>query len=335
MISILRRIGNTEMECSPLGLGLWSVVTPEWGADVSKAEEVVRYALKSGITLFDTADLYAQGKAEELLGRTLSTKRGEVIIITKIGYNFYEGGSGSRQDFSPKYLEFALKKSLHRLRTDYIDVLMLHNPRINVITSEEVLQFMTSLKRDGIVRAIGIALGPTLGWREEGLEAVRRGYEAIEHIYNLIERWPGEEILEHPEVGNIVRVPHASDVLDEERWPLRTDPLLHRSLKSPDWIQKASAASLELKSFAEKKGMKLYELAIKFILSNPSVSSVIPNIISPHDVQRFVKALDKPDLNIDDLNELNLIYENRLKLLNRESILETSKYLSRKDSLRN
>jgi len=73
---------------------------------------------------------------------------------------------------------------------------------------------------------------------------------------------------------------------------------------------------LELKSFAEKKGMKLYELAIKFILSNPSVSSVIPNIISPHDVQRFVKALDKPDLNIDDLNELNLIYENRLKLLN-------------------
>jgi len=131
---------------------------------------------------------------------------------------------------------------------------MLHNPRINVITSEEVLQFMTSLKRDGIVRAIGIALGPTLGWREEGLEAVRRGYEAIEHIYNLIERWPGEEILEYPEVGNIVRVPHASDVLDEERWPLRTDPLLHRSLKSPRLDTESFSRQLGAQVIRREKG---------------------------------------------------------------------------------
>ncbi len=321
-----RRVGYTDIQVSEIGLGIWSIITDWWGADVNKAEEILRKSYEMGINFFDTADVYGEGKGEEIIGNVLSTKRDRIVILTKIGYDFYhkEGGK-MKQKFDIPYLEFALKKSLERLNTDYIDILMIHNPKMTIIKNQEILSFLRSLKKDGIVRMIGVALGPTLGWGEEGLEAIKNGYESLEYIYNIIEQNPGNDFLKF-NIGHFIRVPHASDVLDEDKWPIFEDPKLHRSLKDINWLLKGVKSSVELKNFAEKKGMKLYQLALKFILKNDKVSSVIPNISSISDLNKYSNIDNLPDLTDDDLNYIESYYKKHYIELNEESIRETLRY---------
>ncbi|WP_126451228.1 aldo/keto reductase [Sulfodiicoccus acidiphilus] len=318
-----RRVGNTELEVSEIGIGTWSIITDWWGAEVTKAEEVLRRAYQLGVTFYDTADYYGQGKGEEILGKTLSTVRDKVVILTKIGYNFYSGDH-RKQDFTRDYLEEALSMSLKRLNTDYVDVLMLHNPRLNVIKDVEVYETMIEFKRDGKARVVGVALGPTLGWREEGLQAIGMGYEALEHIFNLIEREPGLTFLQHSGIGHFVRVPHASDVLDEERWEMLSNKKLHRALKDSAWVLKALE---EIKNYLkEHPSPPLYQLAIQYILTHNAVSSVIPNMTSVHDVERFTRLSELEVLDEETMRTLNTLYEKKLKPLNLESEEETLAY---------
>jgi aryl-alcohol dehydrogenase-like predicted oxidoreductase len=183
-----RKIGSTNIEVSEIGIGVWSLVTNWWGADTNKSEDILRRAFELGINFYDTADMYGDGKGETILAKVFSSKRDKVIILTKIGYNFYDKKERLEQKFNINYLNFAVRKSLERLNTDYIDVLMLHNPKMNIIRDQTIKDFLLNLKKDGIVRIIGIALGPTLGWYEEGIEAIKQGYESLEYIYNIIEQ---------------------------------------------------------------------------------------------------------------------------------------------------
>ena len=175
-----RPFGTTGVSVSELGLGMWSLVSEEWGGDVDKAEEVVRRAFDLGITFFDTADVYGEGKGEEVIARALGTRRDKIVILTKVGLDFYRKQGGRvRLNFDLDYLRFAVEQSLKRLNTDYIDILMLHNPKMRNIVDRKVFEFMESLRRDGIARSDGVALGPTLGWLEEGLKSIEVGYQGL------------------------------------------------------------------------------------------------------------------------------------------------------------
>ena len=320
----LRDFGTTGIKVSELGLGVWSLVSEEWGGDVNRAEEVVRRAYDMGITFFDAADVYGEGKGEEVLARALGTKRDKVVILTKVGLDFYNKKNGrTALNYSLEYLRFAVKKSLERLRTDYVDILMLHNPKMAHITSREVFEFMQELKKDGIARSVGVALGPTLGWLDEGIKAIEMGYEGLEFIYNFIEREPGETF-ERYNVGKIVRVPHASDALDEERNPLEFSPKLHRRFKSLEWIKRAVEYSKPVRELAERKGLKLYEVALLYALRH-DFSSVVPNIANLHDLERFVNALNK-ELDEEIVDLIDRLYESKFKELNQESLEETKAY---------
>ncbi|MEM3949803.1 aldo/keto reductase [Saccharolobus sp.] len=324
---LYRRIGDTNIATSEIGIGVWSLVTDWWGADTNKAEDILRKAYELGINFYDTADTYGEGKGEESIAKVLETKRDDIVILTKIGYDFYHKEGGKiRQRFDIPYLEFALKRSLERLRTDYIDILMIHNPKINVIKNPEIISFLRSLKKDGIIRMYGVALGPTLGWEEEGIEAINTGYESLEYIYNIIEQRPGNKFLKYEKIGHVIRVPHASDVLIEDKWPLISDPKLHRSLKDSKWLNEGIKKSLKLKEFANSKGMKLSELALKFILSNKNVSTVIPNITSISELEEYVKVENLPSLTEDDLKYIEDYYKKYYEDLNEDSIKETLRY---------
>jgi aryl-alcohol dehydrogenase-like predicted oxidoreductase len=322
-----RKIGGTNIEVSEIGIGVWSLVTNWWGADTNKSEDILKKAFELGINFYDTADMYGDGKGETILAKVFSSKRDKVIILTKIGYNFYDKKERLEQKFNINYLNFAVRKSLERLNTDYIDVLMLHNPKMNIIRDQTIKDFLLNLKKDGIVRIIGIALGPTLGWYEEGIEAIKQGYESLEYIYNIIEQKPGADFLSY-NIGHFVRVPHASDVLLEDKWPITHDINLHRSLKDINWIKRAVEESKELLAFAKTKNMKLSQLAIKFVLSHNNVTSVIPNISSINELEEFVKVIDYQNLSSEDLDFLYNYYEKHYKQLNIESINETLKYKS-------
>lgn len=320
-----RNLGHTGLQVSEIGIGLWSLVTDWWGSNV-QSEEILRKAYLEGINFYDTGDMYGEGKAEEILAKVLGTKRDNIVILTKIGYDFYHKQNNRYvQRFEVSYLEFAVKQSLKRLNTDYIDVLMLHNPKMSVIKNKEIFEFMQSLKRDGIVKVVGVALGPTLGWEEEGLEAIKMGYEALEYIYNMIEQYPGKIFLQY-DIGHVVRVPHASDSLLEDKWPIVDDKKLHRSFKSINWIREAVNNSKEMLEFARSKGMKLSQLAIKFILASNKVSSVVPNITSIKELEEFLRVEELPDLTEDDLQYIDRYYSRYYRKLNEESIEETKVY---------
>ncbi|MGB9728831.1 MAG: aldo/keto reductase [Thermoprotei archaeon] len=325
-----RRVANTKIEVSEIGVGIWSIITNWWGSDINKAEDLLKKAYDLGINFYDTADMYADGKGEEILAKVFSSKRDKIIILTKVGYDFYNKKDEKiQQNFSIDYLNFAVIQSLKRLNTDYIDILMLHNPKMNTIKDQTIRDFLMQLKKDSIVRLIGVALGPTLGWKEEGLESIRQGYESLEYIYNIIEQQPGIDFLSFHssnQIGHFIRVPRASDALLESKWPITYDPKLHRSLKDINWINKAVENSKELLKFAKSKNMKLSQLAIKFVLSEKKVTSVIPNISNLNELEEFVQAADYPDLSIDDLTFINNYYKQYYRQLNEESINETMKF---------
>lgn len=320
-----RHLGHTDIQVSEIGIGLWSLVTDWWSSNV-KAEEILKKAYSEGINFYDTGDIYGEGKGEEIISKTLGSKRDSIVILTKIGYDFYHKQNNKYvQKFDVEYLEFAIKQSLRRLNTDYIDILMLHNPKMNVIKNKEILDFMYGLKNDGVVKVIGIALGPTLGWEEEGLEAIKMGYEALEYIYNMIEQDPGRTFLQY-EIGHIVRVPHASDSLLEDKWPIVEDKRLHRRFKNIKWIQLAVNNSKDMLKFANSKGMKLSQLALKFVLSNKNVTTVVPNITSVKELEEFIKVEELPYLTQEDLEYIRSYYNKYYKKLNEESIEETRIY---------
>jgi len=319
----LRKISHTGIEVSEIGVGVWSLVTEEWGANINKAEEILRKAYEMGINFFDTADVYGNGLGEKVLAKVFSTKRDKIIILTKIGLDFYNGKV--RGNYDVNYLEFAFKKSLERLNTDYVDVLMLHNPKMSNIKDRKILDFFIQLKKEGKVKIIGVALGPTLGWGEEGTEAIKQGYESLEYIYNLIELKPGIDFLKY-DIGHFIRVPHASDVLNEFKWPINYDPKLHRHFKDINWINKAIERTKPLLQFAKDRNMSLSQLALKFVLYNPKVTSVLPNITSLEELKHFVEIEEKPDLTEEEFNYLLRFSLDKFKDLNEESIQETLRY---------
>ncbi|MGC9134580.1 aldo/keto reductase [Caldisphaera sp.] len=314
---IYRKLKNVNKEVSEIGIGLWSLVSNEWGI-VSNSEKILKYAYEKGINFFDTADIYGKGKGEELLS-IFKTNRDDIVILTKVGYDLLT----NKRRFDLDYLNKAINDSLNRLKTSYIDILMLHNPTINVVTNEKIFEFLKDLKKEGKILSYGISLGPTLGWKEEGLKAIEIGYESLEHIYNIIERYPGEDFLKYENIDHFIRVPHASDVLNEMKWPINYDSKLHRKFKDINWIKKGLQGAEILKE--KLKNYMLYELALIFILSNRNVSSVLPNITSITEIDKYIK-INGLELKTDEKIIVEEIYNNYFKDLNQESIEETQKY---------
>src|SRR3989304_6127973 len=132
-----RTLGNTGLVVSEVGFGVWTVGPTWWGiTDEDFGVDLMRQAYDVGITFFDNADSYGDGKAERMLAKALGHVRDKIVIATKFGYDIYNTSTDARpghqerpQDFSPAFVRFALERSLKRLGTDYIDPYQLPNPR--------------------------------------------------------------------------------------------------------------------------------------------------------------------------------------------------------------
>ncbi|MGI8866978.1 MAG: aldo/keto reductase, partial [Rubrobacteraceae bacterium] len=139
-----RRLAGTDIEVSEVGFGVWTVSTGWWGEVIDdRSISLLREAQERGVNYFDTADTYGSGKGETLLADAFGHMRDEVVISTKIGYDFYNnterrGQQARPQDWSEDFLRFALEQSLKRLDTDYIDFLQLHNTKMDAVDSDEL-----------------------------------------------------------------------------------------------------------------------------------------------------------------------------------------------------
>jgi aryl-alcohol dehydrogenase-like predicted oxidoreductase len=314
-----RRLAH-GIEVSEVGFGNWTVTTGWWGEYTqAQAVELHRAAHEAGITFFDTADAYGEGYAEQLLGRAIAGVRDEVIIATKFGYDISDESTASRRgqqerrkDFGVQAVRAALDASLARLGTDYIDLYQLHNPRMAHLDDDALFAFLEGAKAAGKIRAYGVALGPKIGWLDEGVHAMRaRSVDTVQMIYNLLEQDPGRELLRVAhETGArmVVRVPHSSGMLEGN---LTADTVFppndHRRHRPRSWLLEGlqKVANLEFLT----ADMTLGQAALRWILADDHVATTLPNIYTPEQLAEFAKASDCRDLTEDELALVAELYE--------------------------
>lgn len=321
-----RKLGRTDIEMSAVGFGLWTVSTTWWGiTDDEYGVDLLRKAYDLGITFFDTADTYGNGKGETMLARALGPVRDRITIATKFGYDFYNYGqerTGQRElphDFSPKFVRYAVEQSLRRLETDYIDLYQLHNPRMSAVDSDELFATLDDLLREGKIRSYGVALGPAIGWEEEGLAAMeKRNVHCVHTIYNMLEQDPGRRffpLARERGAGILVRVPHSSGLLEGKYTEETTfAPTDHRSHRPRQWLTDGLKKLERLEFLTEGTGRTIGQAAIQFILAEPSVTSVLPNIYNEEQLREFAAASDTPPLTSEELERIADLYEHNFYL---------------------
>jgi aryl-alcohol dehydrogenase-like predicted oxidoreductase len=314
-----RQLGDTDLTVSEVGFGAWTLTSGWWGehADDS-AINLLRLAYDLGVTFFDTADVYGDGRGETVLAAALGPVRERCVIATKFGYNWYdhERTAGQRehpQDFSPAFLRRAIEESLRRLDTDWIDFLQLHNPRMSHLQSDALFEELTKLREEGKLRAWGAALGPAIGWRDEGLYAIReRHLPALQIIHNMLEQEPGRDLLaaaKETGCGFVARVPHSSGLLEGHYSEQTTfPPGDHRNHRPRSWLIEG-LTKVERLRFLQLEGRRtLGQAAIQWLLSQPGMASVLPNIYDEAQLREFAAASESPALSESELQEIERLY---------------------------
>lgn len=317
-----RTLPGTDISVSEVGFGLWTVSTGWWGTFTDdEAVALLRRARDLGITLFDAADTYGNGRSEELLAQAFpGTERDELTFATKVGYDFVQHGDGRRgqreipQDFRPEAIRRAVEAALVRLGTDRIDILQLHNIRMEQVEDDALWACLEDLRCEGKIRAGGVALGPAIGWLGEGVLAIRRRHPAIlQHIYNFLEQHPGESIQAAAEEAGapthfLIRVPHSSGML-EGKYTAGTvfPPNDHRNHRPRSWLING-VHKVEQLRFLEHDGRTMGQAAILWLLQNSRVASVLPNIYNLEQLEEFAAAPEQVPLTADELQRMTALH---------------------------
>lgn len=303
-----RLLGRTGLPVSEVGFGAWGIGGNRYGnsygpTDDAESQRAVRRAVELGCNFFDTADVYGHGHSEELLGEALAGVRQDVIIATKVGGNFYNRGVHPllherisqaaglpfeqipvdaplpvthEADFSPAYIRFAVTRSLRRLRTDYIDLLQLHNPPLPLIGRPETYEVLEELKREGLIRWYGVSVHPP----EEGLAAITATMpDTVQIAYNLARREAAADFFpaaRAANIGVIAREPLANGFLagryvPESRW----DASDVRARMPAPYVAQLAALGQRVAELAGKAGCTAAQLALKFALDEPAVSTAV------------------------------------------------------------
>ena len=320
-----RYFPGTDVSASEIGFGTWTISTGWWG-EKSDAEAVamLRRALDDhGVTFFDAADAYGNGRSERQLAEAFRGRRSEVVYATKVGYDIYDeqaaasrrGQSELPQRFDEGFLRYAVDQSLRRLETDCLDVLQLHNVKMEHVRSPQIWETLRSLKREGKIKVWGAAFGPAIGWLYEAVELCEREPDVgtIQMIWNVLEQHPGTAMIEaarahaHTCCFNI-RVTHASGML-EGKYTEDTvfPPNDHRRHRPRSWLVNGIKKVRTLDFLAER--MTLGQAALKWLLAEPLVVTTLPNIYDDEQLAEFAAASDLADLSRDQLERIARLAE--------------------------
>jgi aryl-alcohol dehydrogenase-like predicted oxidoreductase len=323
-----RRFGRSDLEVSEVGFGVWTLASDWWGR-VDEPQGMIHAALDSGINFIDTAPVYGDdGIGETLLADVLKQHRDDIVLTTKCGYDIdaarrFPGQSERPHDWDPASIRSQLEASLRRLGTDHIDLYQLHNTRIEPILDDPLWEELEKFRTEGKVRELGVALGPAIGWVDEGIEAIRnRPIVSMQTVFNILEQEPGLTFAREPHVtdgsvGLISRVPHASDALSgkvtrDTEFP-KGDHRAHRNRENMlDNFDKADTLGF----LWEDTGRTIGQAAIAGILANPSFTTVLPTCVSSDEVREYAAASDLP-LSDDERARLDDMWASNFGVTNR------------------
>jgi len=285
-----RKLGSSIIKVSEIGLGCMSL-----GTDEKKAADIIHAALEEGITYFDTADLYDYGMNEAIVGQTLKTCRDQVILATKVGNRWNEARDGWSWDASSAYIKTAVKDSLTRLETDYIDLYQLHGGTIED-NIDEVIDTFEELKKAGYIRAYGISsIRPNVIKQY----ATKSHIDSVMMQYSLLDRRPEEwlPLLKEQNISIIARGPVAKGLLSERMLSkLNTDGYLDYSYNELRELLPLLKDKLSPR--------KMNETALQYVLAEPTVAAVIPGASSVAQLRENCQAVRSKTLSSEELQVL-------------------------------
>jgi aryl-alcohol dehydrogenase-like predicted oxidoreductase len=303
-----RRFGRTGWNVSEIGYGMWGM--GGWtGSEDSESLDSLQRSVDLGCNFFDTAWAYGSGHSEKLLGKILRANEGKSGIggpdkkfytATKIPPKNRKWPSSPEMSvndcYPPDYIEEYVAKSLANIGVWALDLIQFHTWEDNWLDDRRLVAAINKLRGSGKVRAIGISLNRWQPWN--GVRAVRQGVvDAVQVIYNIFDQNPEDELFpacREMNVAVIARVPFDEGTLTgtltlDSKWPKgdwRNTYFVAENLK-------ASVARAEALKPLLNDGMTMPEMALRFILNNPDVSTIIPGMRKRKNVETNIAASDK------------------------------------------
>ncbi len=309
-----RKLGSTGIEVSEVGFGTWGIgglskgPTSYGPTDDRESVKALRKALDLGVTLYDTSNIYGDGHSEELLGKTFSKSRDRVIFATKAGYSEHN----SPKDFSPANLRGSLEKSLGRLKTECVDIYQLHDAPIDIFKTEDkdkILSTLEELVKEGKIRTYGISVNSP----KDVETAIKVGFPVIQVNFNMIDQRILDngliELISKNKVGLIARTPFCFGFLSGKYRPGMFGKDDHRSTWPLEQQKIWCDAPRLFGDPAKKEKSTPIEIALRYCLSFPEISSVIPGMFTVKEVEENVKAETMGILNPEILKEIRTIYQ--------------------------
>jgi len=285
-------LGSSGLRVSEIGLGCMSL-----GTDEKKGIALVHEALDRGVNFLDTADLYDAGRNEEIVGKAIQGHRDRVVLATKVGNRRIPGQEGWTWDPSKAYILSAVKESLRRLGTAYIDLYQLHGGTIDD-PIDETIEAFEELKREGVIRAYGISSIRPNVIREY---VARSSIASVMNQYSIADRRAEEEVLpllQEQGISVIARGPVASGALADNRTPAKG--YLNYDL------EELRSLRVELQAFVTDE-RSLSQLAIRYSLSHPAVAVVIPGASSREQLLQNIAAADAPELSEEEIQAIRRV----------------------------
>ena len=298
-----RRFGRTGWDVSEIGYGMWGMAG--WtGSEDAESLASLQRAVDLGCNFFDTAWAYGDGHSEQLLGKILRANAGKrLYTATKVppkNRKWPARREYSLEDcYPPEYIEEYVNKSLANLGVKTLDLIQLHTWEDKWLDDKRLLPVIEKLRSSGKVRAFGLSLNRWEPWN--GVRAVRTGVvDAVQVIYNIFDQNPEDELFpacKEKDVAVIARVPFDEGSLTgsltlESKWPAgdwRNTYFVAENLK-------ATVERVEKLKSIRRAGISLAEMALRFILNNKDVSTIIPGMRKIANVETNTGASDRGPL---------------------------------------
>jgi aryl-alcohol dehydrogenase-like predicted oxidoreductase len=257
------------------------------GTNPANAQVIIEAALEEGINYFDTADLYDFGENEKLVGQSLKNVREQVVIATKAGNRWNEQKDSWSWDPSKKYIKEAVKDSLNRLATDYIDLYQLHGGTIDD-PIDETIEAFEELKKEGLIRHYGISSIRPNVIREY---AARSSIVSVMMQYSILDRRPEEEalpLLDKNGISTVTRGPLAKGLLSNKMLDKASQSVEEKGYLDYSYSELAET----IQSIREKLSgdRSMTEIAFQYNLANPAVSSIVAGASRVEQVRENAKA---------------------------------------------
>jgi aryl-alcohol dehydrogenase-like predicted oxidoreductase len=299
-----RKLGRTNLEVSEIGFGAWAI-GGGWGPQSEKDSlDALHKAIDLGVNFIDTAAGYGNGKSERIIGQVLKERKEEIVVATKTppvdGKWPPSPYCQAEERYPEQYLRENVEERLRSLGTDSIDVLQLHTWTRAWNRNPKPLDLLKKLQSEGKIKYIGVSTPE----QDQNcvIDLMRRGYlDVVQVIYNIFEQDPAAELLpvaqEH-NVGIIVRVVFDEGVLTGKYTAESTFPEddFRNNYFAGDRLERAVRRVEEIKAAIADTGLTMPELALKFGLSHPAVSTVIPGIRNLYQAEANTAVSDLPAL---------------------------------------